>query len=106
MYVNKVFAVFDTPPTVTTTLAVPALPAGVVQFAEVAEATLKAEQEAPPTVMPEAPVKLVPAIVIPVPPATDPDVGEIDVTVGPIAPDVITRFPTPVDETATNTSLT
>ena len=66
----------------TTTLAVPAVPEGVVQVAEVAEVTLKAVHAVPPTVMPVAPVKLVPVIVILVPPAVLPDVGETEVTVG------------------------
>jgi hypothetical protein len=43
---------------------------------------LKLVQAVPPTVMPEAPVKLVPVIVIVSPPAVLPDVGEMEVTVG------------------------
>jgi hypothetical protein len=80
--VNSVLAAFVPPGVVTTTLAVPAVPEGVVQVAEVAEATLTAVHAAPPTVIPVAPVKLVPVIVTGVPPAVEPDVGEIDVTVG------------------------
>jgi hypothetical protein len=81
-YVNSVLAAFVPPGVVTRTLAVPAVPEGVVQVAEVAEATLTAVHAAPPTVIPVAPVKLVPVIVTGVPPAVEPDVGEIDVTVG------------------------
>ena len=67
---------------VTNTLTVPAVPAGVVQVAEVAEATFKLVQAAPPTVMAVAPVKLVPVIVMAVPPAEVPEVGLTAVTVG------------------------
>ena len=70
------------PGVVTSTLAVPAVPAGVVQVAEVAEATLNGAHAAPPTVMLVAPVKSVPVIVIVSPPAVLPDVGEMEVTVG------------------------
>ncbi len=70
------------PGVVTTTLAVPALPAGVVQVAVVALVTPKVVQATPPTVMPVAPVRLVPVIVMEVPPAVEPLVGEIEVTVG------------------------
>ena len=70
------------PAVVTKTLAVPALPAGVVQVAVVLLVTLKAEQAEPPTVMPVAPVRLVPVMVIDVPPAVGPLVGVMAVTVG------------------------
>ena len=70
------------PPTVVTnTLALPAVPAVVVQVAEVAEAETLL-QAAPPTVMALAPVKLVPVIVMVVPPAEGPEVGLTAVTVG------------------------
>ena len=69
------------PDVVTNTLAVPAVPAGVVQVAEVAEATTLV-QAAPPTVMAVAPVKSVPVIVMAVPPAVEPLLGLTDATVG------------------------
>lgn len=69
------------PGVVTSTLAVPAVPAGVVQVADVAEA-MKLVQAAPPTVMAVAPVKSVPVIVMAVPPAVEPVLGFTAVTVG------------------------
>ena len=69
------------PDVVTSTLAVPDVPAGVVQVAEVAEATTLV-QATPPTVMAVAPVKSVPVIVMAVPPAVGPEVGLTAVTVG------------------------
>lgn len=80
--VNKEFAVFVPPGVVTRTLAAPALPAGVVHVAEVLLITLNAEQATPPTVMPVAPVKLVPVIVMGVPPRVEPELGLPAVTVG------------------------
>ena len=70
------------PAVVTRTLADPALPAGVVQVADVEEATLKVVQAVPPTDMPVAPVKLVPVMVMVVPPVVGPLVGKMDVSVG------------------------
>ena len=67
---------------VTSTLAVPAVPAGVIHVAVVLLITLKAVQATPPTEMPVAPVRLVPVMVMVVPPAVDPMVGETEVTVG------------------------
>ena len=80
--VNNVFAAFDWLPAVTTMLAVPAVPVGVVQVIDVAETTTTFVQAALPTVTAEAPVKFVPVNVIDVPPAVDPDVGDTAVTVG------------------------
>ena len=79
---NKVFATFDWPPAVTTMLAVPAVPAGVVHVIDVAETTVTLVQADPPTVTAEPLAKFVPVIVIAVPPAVDPDVGLTEVTVG------------------------
>ena len=79
---NSVLAALVPPAVVTSTLAVPALPAGVVQVAEVEEATLTDVHATPPTVMPVAPVKLVPVMVMLVPPAVEPLVGDTAVTVG------------------------
>ena len=70
------------PAVVTKTLAVPALPAGVVQVAVVLLVTLKAEHAELPTEMPVAPVRLVPVMVMDEPPAVGPLVGEMAVTVG------------------------
>ncbi len=79
---NSVLPALVPPEVVTNTLAVPAVPAVVVQVAEVAEATFTLVQAAPPTVMAVAPDKLVPVIVMAVPPAEGPEVGLTAVTVG------------------------
>ena len=63
-------------------LAEPAVPVGVVHVIDVAETTTTFVHAAPPTVTAEAPVKFVPVIVIAVPPAVEPDVGDTAVTVG------------------------
>ena len=78
---NSVLAALVPPTVVTNTLALPAVPAGVVQVAEEAEAETLV-QAAPPTVMAVAPDKLVPVIVMAVPPAEGPEVGLTAVTVG------------------------
>ena len=70
------------PAVVTITLAVPAVPAGVEQVAEVADVMVTPVHAVPPTVIPVAPVKLVPVMVMDVPPVVDPLVGETAVTVG------------------------
>ena len=70
------------PAVVTKTLAVPALPTGVVQVAVVLLVTLKAEHAELPTEMPVAPVRWVPVMVMDEPPAVGPLVGEMAVTVG------------------------
>ena len=75
-------AAFVPPGVVTSTLAVPALPAGVVQVAVVLLVTLKLVHAVPPTVITVAPVRFVPVIVMTVPPAAGPEVGETEVTVG------------------------
>jgi len=67
---------------VTKTLALPAVPAAVVQVADVAEATLTLVQAAPPRVMAVAPVKFVPVIVMAVPPRVLPVEGVIAATEG------------------------
>ena len=64
------------------TLALPALATGVVQRAVSASITVRPEHAAPPTVMDDASVKLVPLRVINVPPAVVPDAGCTDVTEG------------------------
>ena len=67
---------------VTTTLAVPALPAGVVAVMVVAFTTTTAVAVAPPMVTTVAPIKSVPVMVTDCPPASGPDDGLITVTVG------------------------
>jgi len=67
---------------VTKTLAVPALPDGVKHVTEVADVMFTPVHAEPPTVMPVAPVRLVPLMVIIVPPAVEPLVGDTEVTVG------------------------
>ena len=79
---NSVLPALVLPGVVTNTLAAPAVPAGVVQVAEVAEATMTFVQAVPPTVMAEAPVKSLPVIVMAVPPAVEPVLGLTAVTVG------------------------
>ena len=70
------------PGVVTRTLAVPALPAGVVAVMVVAFTTVTPVAAAPPIETTVAPVKLVPVRVTACPPASGPDDGLIDVTVG------------------------
>lgn len=82
MKVNKVFAALLPAAVVTTTLAAPAEPDGVVAVIEDALLTVKPVTDAPPMVTPVAPVKPVPVIVTLVPPAVVPLVGDTDDTVG------------------------
>jgi len=70
------------PDVVTSTLAVPAVPAGVVAVILVELTTIKLVAAVPPMVTEVAPVKPVPVMVMAVPPAVEPLVGEILVTVG------------------------
>ena len=70
------------PGVVTKTLAVPAVPAGVVTVMLVELTTTRLVAAVPPMVTAVAPVKSVPVMVMLVPPATGPLVGEILVTVG------------------------
>ena len=67
---------------VTSTLAVPAPPAGVVAVIEVELTTVKLVAVALPIVTAVAPVKSVPVMVTACPPASGPDVALMDVTVG------------------------
>lgn len=67
---------------VTTTLADPLLPEGVVQVAAVEDKTVTLVQAFPPTVMLVAPVRLVPVMVMVVPPEELPVLGDTAVTVG------------------------
>ena len=75
-------AALATPDVVTTTLAVPAAPAGVVQLMEVPPLSLGVAQLAPPMVTVELVVKPEPAMVTAVPPRVEPDEGVMEVTVG------------------------
>ena len=76
------FAEFVPPGVVTSTLAVPKPPAGVVAVMVVAFTTVTAVAAAPPIETTVAPVKLVPVRVTACPPASGPDDGLMDVTVG------------------------
>ena len=67
---------------VTTTLAVPAVPEGVTQVADDTLITLNEAHALPPTKILVAPVRLLPVIVIEVPPAVVPELGDTDVTTG------------------------
>jgi hypothetical protein len=67
---------------VTSTLAAPALPAGVVAVIVVSLTTVTPVADAPPMVTVVAPVKSVPVIVTAAPPAVGPEAGEIELTVG------------------------
>ena len=75
-------AAFVPPGVVTRTLAVPAVPAGVVAVMEVAFTTTTLVAAAPPRVTLVAPVKLVPVMVTAWPPADEPVDGLIALTEG------------------------
>ncbi len=80
---KRVFAELVPPAVVTRTLAVPALPAGVVQVIEVLELTDGEVHVLPPIVTVVAPVtKFVPVMVMVVPPAVEPLLGDTAVAVG------------------------
>jgi hypothetical protein len=61
----------------------PAVPAGVVAAIWVSSVTVKLVAAVPPMVTAVAPVKLVPVMVMLVPPAVGPDEGETVLMVGP-----------------------
>ena len=71
------------PGVVTSTFAVPKLPAGVVAVMVVAFTTVTEVAAVPPIVTAVAPVKPVPVRVTACPPASGPDDGLMDATVGP-----------------------
>ena len=81
-YVNALAKLAVPPGVVTATLFAPTVPAGVTAVTLVDETTTTLDAATPPTVTLVAPVKLVPVIVIAVPPAVEPEVGVIDVIVG------------------------
>ena len=70
------------PGVVTNTLAVPALPAGMVAVIETGLTTLTAVAAVPPIVTPVTPMKPVPVILTACRPAGRPLDGLMDVTVG------------------------
>ncbi len=94
-YVNAFVAVAVPLGVVTATLCAPTVPAGVTAVTLVDETTTLVAAT-PPTVTLVAPVKLVPVIVIAVPPAVEPDVGVIDVIVGSRSGVLTTRNPLPL----------
>ena len=83
-YLYSVFAAVVPPGVVTRTLAVPALPAGVVAVIVVALVTVKLVAAVPPIVTPVAVVRLTPVMVTLVPPAIGPLLGLRLVTVGAV----------------------
>jgi hypothetical protein len=85
MYVYSVLAGLLPPGVVTTMLTAPAAPAGVVAVMVVAFTTKKVVAATPLKVTLVAPVRFVPVIVTLVPPATAPELGLTEVTVGPAA---------------------
>ena len=70
------------PAVVTATVCEPDVPSGVTAVIDVGETTVKLAAATPPTVTSVAPVKLVPVMVINVPPPTGPDTGLTPVMVG------------------------
>ena len=81
-YINALGKVAVPPAVVTTTSFAPAAPAGVTAVIDVSLTTTTLVAGLPPTVTLLAPVKLVPVIVMAVPPAIDPDDGLTLVIVG------------------------
>ncbi len=79
---NNVLVALVPPGELTKALAAPALPAGVVALMLVELTTVTLVAAVPPRAIAVAPVKLVPVMVMVVPPAVEPLVGEILVTVG------------------------
>ena len=81
-YVNVIACDVDPPEVVTTIVFAPAVPAGVTAVIEVASTTTTLVAATPPIVTLLAPLKLSPVIVIAVPPAVVPEVGETLAIVG------------------------
>jgi len=80
--VYSVLALLVPKAVVTSTLAVPALPAAVVAVMVVAFTTVTAVAAVPPIETAVAPVNPVPVMVTDCPPASGPDDGLMDATVG------------------------
>ena len=81
---NRVLALLLPLAVLTTTLAVPALPAGVVQVTAVSLLALGLVQALPPMVMAVALRRLLPLMVTLVPPAVLPVLGVMPLTLGPL----------------------
>ena len=81
-YVNAFVAVALPFGVVTAMLFAPTVPAGVTAVMLVDETTTTLVAATPPTVTLVAPVKLAPVIVIAVPPAVEPEVGDTEEIVG------------------------
>ena len=79
---NRVFAALMPAGVVTSTFAVPTMPAGVVAVILVELTTVKLETATPLMVTAVAPAKPVPVMLMLVPPTVEPVVGKILVTVG------------------------
>ena len=79
---NREFATLVPVAVVTSTLTVPMVPVGVVAVMVLSSTTVTLVAATPSMVTPVAPVKSVPVMVMTVPPAAEPVVGEILVTVG------------------------
>jgi hypothetical protein len=82
VYVNTPVPVTDPPGAVITTLADPAVPAGVIAVISVSLTTVTLLAAVPPIVTEVAPVKPLPVMVTEVSPAVVPDVGEMLVNTG------------------------
>ena len=97
----KVLAALVPPDVVTNTLEAPAVPAGVVAVIVVALTTVTSVAATPPMVTPVAPAKSAPVMVMVVPPAPDPVLGETLVTVGAgagvTAVDALEALPVPIE---------
>jgi hypothetical protein len=74
------------------TSTVPAAPAGEVAVIWVALSTVKPEAAVDPKLTAVAPVKWVPVMTTDVPPAVEPEVGEIPVTVGGVTAALLVRL--------------
>lgn len=82
LYVKAITLDALPPGVATATVCEPDVPAGVTAVIDVGDTTVKLAAATPPTVTLVAPVKLVPVIVIEVPPPTGPDTGLTPVMVG------------------------
>jgi hypothetical protein len=79
------------PPTVTVTVAAPALPAGVTAVIAALFTTTTFDAAIPPNVTVAPAAKFVPVIVTAVPPAVDPLFGDTLLTAGGVVPPVAAR---------------
>jgi hypothetical protein len=74
----------EVPPAVVTKTQTTPVPAGAVAVIELLELTVKLVALFAPNLTDVAPLRLVPVIVMVVPPAAGPVVGEIEVTIGAV----------------------